>query len=116
MNNNGRKITSKSLLILIFTVLFFSVTFNSPANYSPAIRFDKTLTSSSRDTVPAVRHDSIRHLPHLDTSYRNINGDTARYSTIRVRYGRSSDTPDYRISKDTMEAEINYKAQDSIVM
>jgi hypothetical protein len=57
MNNNGRKISSKSLLILIFTVLFFSVTFNSPANYSPVIRFGKTLTSSSppADTIPAGR-------------------------------------------------------------
>src|ERR1700739_1823493 len=100
MNNNGRKISSKTLLILTFTVLFFSVTFNSPANYSPAIRFDKTLTSSL-DTVPATHRDSVRPLPSLDTSYRNIHNDTTRYTTIRVRYGRSVDTPDYAISKDT---------------
>ena len=42
-------------------------------------------------------------LPPLDTGYRNIHGDTTRYLTIRLRYGRSADTPDYRISKDTME-------------
>ena len=35
---------------------------------------------------------------------------------MRLRYGRSADTPDYRISKDTMDAEINYKASDSIVL
>jgi LPS-assembly protein len=120
MNNNGRKISSKSLLILIFTVLFFSVTFNSPANYSPAVRFDKTLTSSSTpaDTSRPFFPDSTPpvHLPSLDTTYRNIHGDTARYLTIRLRYGRSADTPDYQISKDTMEAEVNYKAADSIVM
>jgi hypothetical protein len=55
-------------------------------------------------------------LPPLDTGYRNIHGDTTRYLTIRLRYGRSADTPDYRISKDTMESEVNYKASDSIVM
>jgi hypothetical protein len=123
MNNNGRKITSKTLLILTFTVLFFSVTFNSPANYSPAIRFDKTLTFSRdtiptahRDTIPTTHLNNIRSLPSLDTSYRNIHGDTARYSTIRLRYGRSADTPDYAISRDTSSGIVNYKASDSIVM
>src|SRR6185312_15703162 len=109
MNNNGRKISSKYLPILIFTVLFFSVTFNSPANYSPRVRFDKTLTS-------AAAADTVSPLPHIDTSYRDISGDTARYATIRLRYGRRIDTPDYRISKDTLAAEISYKASDSIVM
>ncbi len=127
MSNNGRKISSKSLLILIFTVLFFSVTFNSPANYSRAVRFDKTLTSSytpaaspssPADTSRPRFPDSTRpiRLPFLDTSYRNIRGDTARYLTIRLRYGRSADTPDYQISKDSMEADVNYKAADSIVI
>ncbi len=127
MNNNGRKIRAKSLLILIFTVLFFSVTFNSPANYSRAVRFDKTLTSSppsaasspaSADTSRPLSPDSTKpiRLPSRDTSYRNIRADTSRYLTIRLRYGRSADTPDYQISKDTMEAEVNYKAADSIVM
>jgi LPS-assembly protein len=127
MSNNGRKISSKSLLILIFTVLFFSVTFNSPANYSHVVRFDKTLTSSCTpnasssspaDTSRPRFPDSTRpiRLPSPDTSYRNIHGDTARYLTIRLRYGRSADTPDYQISKDTMEADVNYKATDSIVI
>jgi len=128
MNNNGRKIRSKSLLILIFTVLFFSVTFNSPANYSAAVRFTKTLTSSSNtagptsspasDTTKPFNPDSLprARLPSIDTGYMNIRADTARYLTIRLRYGRSADTPDYQISKDTMAAQIDYKASDSIVM
>ncbi|HET6252420.1 MAG TPA: putative LPS assembly protein LptD [Puia sp.] len=117
---------------MIFTAIFFSVTFNSPANYSPAVRFDKTLTSSvipaasvtlaasitPADTGRPLPTDSFPRirLPSRDTSYRNIQGDTARYLTIRLRYGRSSDTPDYRISKDTLGADISYKASDSIVM
>ena len=117
MNNNGRKISSKSLLILTFTVLFFSVTFNSPANYSPRTRFGKTLTSSTLpDTIPPAPRDTVHRLPPLDTSYRNIRADTARYATIRLRYGRSVDTPDYKISTDTSSAIVNYKAADSIVM
>jgi LPS-assembly protein len=114
MNNNGRKFSSKYLLILIFTVLFFSVTFNSPANYYRVARFGKTLTSS--DNLRSSLPDTIRPLPPLDRSNRNIAGDTARYSIIRTLYGRPADTPDYRISKDTLPSEINYKASDSIVM
>ncbi|HLX66064.1 MAG TPA: hypothetical protein VKR41_03680, partial [Puia sp.] len=104
---------------MIFTVLFFSVTFNSPANYSPAVRFTKTLTSSAAaDTTRPRNPDSLPHArpPSVDTSYRNIHADTTRYLTIRLRYGRSADTPDYQISKDTMEAEADYKAADSITM
>jgi LPS-assembly protein len=124
MNNNGRKIRSKTLLKLTITVLFFSVTFNSPANYSPAVRFGKTLTTfsssvttSSSDTTRPVVPDSFPRLrlPSRDTSFLVIAGDTARYVTMRLRYGRSSDTPDYKISKDTMRSEIGYKAADSIV-
>ncbi len=58
----------------------------------------------------------MRHLPALDTSYRNILGDTSRYATIRLRYGRSADTPDYKIATDTSSSIVNYKATDSIVM
>ena len=137
MNNNGRKISSKYLLTLIFTAIFFSVTFNSPANYSAVARFCKILTSSSDTSRPgaAVRNtssgsssrgtgqtavtgtDTTRpHLPALNTSYTDISGDTARYSLIGIRYGKNTDTPDYKISKDTLEAEIDYKASDSIVM
>jgi lipopolysaccharide assembly outer membrane protein LptD (OstA) len=139
MNNNGRKIRSKTLLILIFTALFFSVTFNSPANYSGVRRFGKILTSSSdpalqapipagRSNVPAGTDASVDTVPATrpvvahpvfvgrDTSYTDLYGDTVRYSYIRTRYGKSADTPDYKISKDTLEAQIDYKAADSIVM
>src|ERR1700735_3892576 len=99
MNNNGRKIRSKTLLILIFTALFFSVTFNSPANYSGVRRFGKILTSfsdpalqppipagrsdvpagtdSSVDTVPATR-PVVAHPVFVgrNTSYTDLYGDT----------------------------------------
>src|ERR1700744_3629404 len=126
MNNNGRKISSKYLLTLIFTAIFFSVTFNSPANYSATTRFCKIITTAApgaqglavgaggttRFSRPfrgtsyqVLSGDTARpRLPSRDTSYRNLSGDTARYSLIRVHYGRRNDTADYKISKDTMEA------------
>ncbi len=112
MNMNGRKISSKYLLTLIFTAIFFSVTFNSPANYSSATRFCKILTTS-RDTIrPLFRPDTIPHR-------RNTTGlDSLRSGndTIPDSLHRRVDTLDYKISKDTLEAAIDYKASDSVVM
>src|SRR3984885_8149859 len=64
MNNNGRKISSKYIVVLIFTALFFSVTFNSPANYSSAIHFGNSLAFGNDTTGPgsARLKDSIAKL------------------------------------------------------
>ena len=107
MNNNGRKISSKYLLTLVFTGAFFSVTLDSPANYSRFTGFYKILASSSDTAKP--------HLPALDTSLRSMAGDTTRYTLVRGRT-QTVDTLDYKVSKDTLEAQIDYKASDSIVM
>ncbi len=52
--NNGRKISSKYFPVLIFALLFLSVTLNSPANYLHAPHFYKNLTTFS-DTAKPVR-------------------------------------------------------------
>ena len=124
---------------MIFTALFFSVTFNSPANYSVVPRFCKILTSSSdttrpgsvpagRSNVPAGSDASgdtvptnrpiIAHHAYVgrDTSYLDLYGDTVRYNYHPDPLRKGADTPDYKISKDTLEAQIDYKASDSIVM
>ncbi|HXB92599.1 MAG TPA: putative LPS assembly protein LptD [Puia sp.] len=106
---------------MIFTGVFFSVTFNSPANYSPFARFYKILASPAAGGTPAAptspvsSADTARpRLPARDTSYKTFTGDTTRYSLVH-RQGLI-DTMDYVISKDTLEAQIDYKASDSIVM
>ena len=126
MNIYGRKISSKYLLALIFTALFFSVTFNSPANYSAYPGFDKLLAigldtvprlpRAVNDTVPkdslALLKDSLARA--LDSAARDslfIIGDTTRDSTHR-----QIDTIDMKVSKDTLDAAIDYKASDSVVM
>src|SRR5258708_19130624 len=116
MNNNGRKISSKYFLTLIFTALFVSVTLKSPANYSALGRFTKILTYPSdhlSDTIPAGYKP---HLPAIDTSNKNRATDTARFVLIKEQIGPTLDTTEFKISKDTMEAAIDYKASDSIVM
>jgi LPS-assembly protein len=65
--------------------------------------------------LPLPARDTAHpRLPALDRSYWDMTGDTTRYSLVR-RQGLI-DTLDYKISKDTMEAQIDYKASDSIVM
>jgi len=128
MSNNGRKISSKYLLTLIFTAIFFSVTLNSPANYFRFTRFYKILATSDND-IPAPLSDTSK--PRNKTragvgtraqtardSARAATADTVRDSARR-RADTSHqriDTLDYKISKDTMEATIDYSAADSIVM
>ncbi len=135
MNSNGRKISSKYLLILIFTALFFSVTFNSPANYLSLARFCKILTipaavpgkgavvrdADGADTTrPRLRLGPDSVLPRATPPSLALLVDTVRDSVLRpadsMLAARRVDTPDYVISKDTLSANVDYKASDSIVM
>jgi LPS-assembly protein len=133
MNSNGRKISSKYFLILIFTVLFFSVTFNSPANYPSFARFYKTLAISKAGvttpagadvhgdtTRPRVRMGPDSLLPRATLPSLALLRDTVRDSVLHradsMLTALRVDTPDYVISKDTLEANVDYKASDSIVM
>src|SRR5258707_7666145 len=122
MNNNGRKISSKYLLPLIFTALFFSVTFNSPANYPGVVRFYKILTFGpvADTSKPRLRMGPDSILPRAILPPRAPLTDIAKDTVLRLAdsmlAARRVDTPEYVISKDTMEAPIEYKAADSIVM
>jgi len=119
MNNNGRKISSKYFLTLIFTALFFSVTLNSPANYSALGRFTKILTNPSdnpADASDTTHPGGYARLPSIDKTYKNSASDTARFVLIKEQIGPALDTTEFKISKDTLESAIDYKASDSIVM
>ncbi|HEY6899712.1 MAG TPA: putative LPS assembly protein LptD, partial [Puia sp.] len=48
--------------------------------------------------------------------YPHGGPDTARFILIRDQIGPVLDTAEYKISKDTLESRIDYKATDSIVM
>ena len=107
--DNGRKINSKYILALIFTGIFFAVTFNSPANYSSGSRFCKTLTPAS-DTIPAgkISADTVPH--NLRDS---LLKDSLRANDTSIQ---KQDTLDYKVSKDSLDAPVNYSAMDSVVL
>ena len=79
MNINGRKISSKLLLTLIFTAIFFSVTLNSPANYSSFTRFCKILALGQDTTKPRIRHPK-----DAGRKGSSIAGDTVRPGSPRI--------------------------------
>src|SRR6187399_2869723 len=120
MSINGRKISSKYFLTLIFTAIFFSVTFNSPANYSYRTRFCQILTSSSDTAKPRLlqrkpglakegstfRPDTIpRNIPlnPADTSLQRRllqGGDSLQRALLRG--GDSTFRDSLRLGNDTI--------------
>lgn len=115
--NNGRKINLKYIPALILTALFFTITLDSPANYSFHDRFGKILTTV-RDTVPPVSQkvDSII----IDSATRqrdSLRKDTTiKDSLLRDSVVRKTDTFAFKTSKDTLDAPIAYSASDSVVL
>jgi len=114
--NNGRKINSKFLPSLILTTLFFAITLNSPANYSFHKRFDKILTD--RDTVPPAPEnprDSF-FVNVAAPAVTNKKDTSIKDSTLKDTTIRKTDTFNFKVSKDSLEAPIAYSAQDSVVL
>ncbi|MBO9565012.1 MAG: LPS-assembly protein LptD [Niastella sp.] len=99
---NGRKNSLKQPSLPIILVALFLLTMNVLGNYSATTGFDNTLTAFQdttpvkKDTIPAVRGtDSLK------------KGDS---SIVK------NDTFDIKLSKDSLDAPVQYKASDSIVM
>jgi LPS-assembly protein len=123
--NTGRKISSKYFLILIFTAVFFSVTLNSPANYSSAPRFYKTLTAIA-DTV--IKDKGKEDTSKQVSRKQDTSGQGAKKQDTTIKITNVSDTSfkdsvvektdtfDVKVSKDSLDAPIAYSATDSIVM
>src|SRR5450432_1089790 len=114
MNIIGRKISSKYVVALIFTALFFSVTFNSPANYSSSARFGNFLAFAADTARP--RADSLQALADtLGTDTLGVDSTILSTDSLEALRHRN-DTLGVKVSKDSMDAEIDYKADDSVVM
>ena len=109
------KFRSNYLFAGLLTAIFFTQTWKSTANYSNHQNFYIALTAQL-DTVPQKNKDSlIKQLPisAADTSRRDslskINA-LADTSIVKV------DTFDLKLSKDTLDAPVEYEAEDSVVV
>jgi hypothetical protein len=104
--NNGRKISLKLVLPLIFATLFFTITIRSSANYSNDKSFCKILTALP-DTVPKNKQPETPDSTQKDS----LNAFASRDTVIT-----KTDTSTFKISKDSLDAQIEYTASDSVVL
>ena len=115
MYNNVRKISSKYFPAFVFGALFFMVTNISSANYNSHYNFYKTLTATS-DTVPLIDLSNVKIV--RDTSFQKTDtiDNKLLHEVLYYSMGSRADTFDIKISKDSIDAPINYSAADSIVL
>jgi LPS-assembly protein len=109
------KFRPKYLLAGLLTIIFFTQTWKSAANYNDSGIFCIALTPQ-QDTVPLKNRDSLVKRPAInavDNLKRdsllsaNTLGDT---TIIRV------DSFELKLSKDTLDAPVEYEAEDSVVV
>jgi len=108
------KFRSKYLFAGLLTAIFFTQTWKSSANYSYTQNFYTALTPQ-QDTVPQKTKDSLIKRPAInatDTLKRDSLSKDALIDTSIIRV----DTFDLKLSKDSLEAPVNYEAEDSVVI
>ena len=115
------KFSLKYLSISLLTAfLFFTQTWKSAANYGKSHNFYNVLTTST-DTVPDKHKDSLQKLISknaIDTSKEVINDSLVALSTRpdSILTIQKIDTFDIKISKDSLDAPVQYEAEDSAVV
>ena len=107
------KFRSKYLFAGLLTAIFFTQTWKSSANYSYTQNFYTALTPQ-QDTVPQKTKDSLIKRPSInatDTLKKDsLSKELIDTSIIRV------DTFDLKLSKDSLDAPVEYEAEDSVVI
>ena len=108
------KFRSKYLFAGLLTAIFFTQTWKSTANYRNHQNFYIALTPQY-DTVPQKTKDSLPKKPPViaDTSkIDSLSEKNALTDTSIVKI----DTFDLKLSKDTLDAPVQYEAVDSVVI
>ena len=108
------KFNPKYLFAGLFPVIFFTQTWKTTANYSYNQNFYTALTAQ-QDTVPIKPKDSLIKRPPV-----NAADTLPKDSLLKTRPVDSSinkvDTFDLKISKDSLDAPVEYEAEDSAVV
>ena len=109
--NSRRKFTSKSIYAFPLAMLII-LTLSASANYKSPCFFYKSLTAF-QDTTRPLRADTTRpgrasEARRVADSLRRLKGDTTPITR--------TDTLDFRVSKDSLDAPVSYSASDSVVL
>jgi lipopolysaccharide assembly outer membrane protein LptD (OstA) len=117
--NGLRKFRPKFLFAGVLTaILFFTQTWKSAGNRLSSTGFYITLTNTT-DTVPVTKKDSLlrRARPSATDSLIPLQTDSSGkpgFDTLRNRI--KTDTFSLKISKDSLDAPVEYEAVDSAVV
>src|SRR6188508_1981526 len=108
------KFRSKYLFAGLLTAIFFTQTWKSSANYSYHQNFYTPLTAQ-QDTVPQKTKDSLVKRPTISTNDTLKNDSLSKDALVDTSINRI-DTFDLKLSKDSLDAPVNYEAEDSVVI
>ncbi len=121
---NGRKNNLKDGSALILSIWLLLLTSDIWANYFSPPDFDNSLTGIVQDTIKPVR--TLRTIPkrsdtipkRSDTIPRKLDSIPRIIDTIpgKDTLINKTDTFDIRISTDSLDAPVTYKASDSMVL
>jgi hypothetical protein len=107
----SNKSTPKYLIASLLTVIFFTQTWKTTANYNNHQNFYIALTAS-QDTVPQKNKDTLLKRPPI-SAVDSLPIDTLpRRDSLINRV----DTFDLKLSKDSLDAPVDYEAEDSVVV
>jgi len=109
------KINRKYLFASLLTVFFFTQTWKTTANYSNHQNFYIALTAT-QDTIPKKSSDSLVKRPSINASDTLKNDSLLKAIAVRDSMMNRTDTFELKISKDSLDAPVEYEAEDSVVV
>lgn len=111
------KFSLKTICYLSVASAFsIAITWNSEARNTSQAEIYSTLTT---DTIPETKKDSLTILPRKDSTLINDTTglrDTALLQGDSIPTTRRLDTFQLKLSKDTLDAQVDYEASDSGVL
>src|SRR6188768_1483867 len=109
------KFRSKTLFAGLLTAIFFTQTWKSTANYSNHQNFYIALTAQ-QDTVPQKNKDSLTKRLLINTADTSKRDSLSKINPLADTTIAKIDTFDLKLSKDSIDAPVNYEAEDSVVI
>jgi LPS-assembly protein len=109
------KFRSNYLFAGLLTAIFFTQTWKSSANYSYHQNFYIVLTAQ-QDTVPQKIKDSLVKRPPINAVDTLKKDSLLKRNVLSDTTINKIDTFDLKISKDSLDAPVDYEAEDSVVV
>jgi lipopolysaccharide assembly outer membrane protein LptD (OstA) len=109
------KFRSNYLFAGLLTAVFFTQTWKSSANYSNPQNFYIALTPQ-QDTIPQKNKDSLIKKPPINTADTSKIDSLSKINVLTDTSIVKIDTFDLKLSKDSLDAPVNYEAEDSVVI